>query len=310
MKLKNYVDTVKNRMSCLSWVMVKNGLAHTTDLKVYAIEPSELPDGFYVLSDLQHGIVLPVGGADEMSNKFPAPESQPVNWFSMSSDQAWAILDAFTCISTDESRYYMNGVHIDSDGRVAATDGQRLTIEDAKFSPLLVGTIIPNRPAMKRFLKPDRKRECLEVGATEKKIWFRRGLSILSVELIEGKFPEVSRVIPDETAYGELFFEIPSDEVLNRSSWLSPKAQRVFFETDGRVTVEHPTSEKSERLEIGRTKAVLKDPVAVKAGFLKDARKAGGTRAQVSAEFGGNKRALVVHLPSGARQIIMPMRMD
>ena len=307
MRLKNYVDTVKNRMSCLSWVLVKNGLAHTTDLKVYAIEPTELPDGFYVLTDLQHGLIIPLSAEVD---KFPKLGGQPVEWHPMSSDQAWAILDAFACISDDECRYYMNGIYIDSDGRVVATDGRRLSVEDAKFSPLVGGNIIPNKPALKRFLKPDRKRERLEIATGEKRVWFRRGQSVLAVDTIEGQFPNVNRVIPDGTGYGDLWFEIPEDVVLNRSSYLSPKAQRVFFEVDGRVTVEHPEGEGKPRLEIGRGSAVLKQPVAVTARFLKDARKAGGRRALVQDAEGGNKKALIVNLPTGARQIIMPMQQD
>ncbi|MBK6702908.1 MAG: DNA polymerase III subunit beta [Caulobacteraceae bacterium] len=108
-------------------------------------------------------------------------------------------------ISTEETRYYLNGIFlhtIDSDGqklRAVATDGHRLALADypaPKGSVGMPGVIVPRKTIneLKRLL--DDAADLVEISVSPQKIRFALGDAVLTSKLIDGSFPEYARVIP------------------------------------------------------------------------------------------------------------------
>jgi DNA polymerase-3 subunit beta len=109
-------------------------------------------------------------------------------------------------ISTEETRYYLNGIFmhtVQQDGatilRAVATDGHRLALADAdapKGAQGMPGVIIPRKTIneLKRLL--DDASDHVEVSVSSQKIRFALGDAVLTSKLIDGSFPEYARVIP------------------------------------------------------------------------------------------------------------------
>lgn len=108
-------------------------------------------------------------------------------------------------ISTEETRYYLNGIFlhtVDADGqklRAVATDGHRLALADhpaPKGSVGMPGVIVPRKTIneLKRLL--DDASDLVEISVSPQKIRFALGDAILTSKLIDGSFPEYARVIP------------------------------------------------------------------------------------------------------------------
>jgi len=107
-------------------------------------------------------------------------------------------------ISTEETRYYLNGIFFHAPAgagtlRAVATDGHRLARVEI---PLPAGAegmpdiIIPRKCVAEiRKLLDERDGE-VEIALSAAKIRFRIGAAILTSKLIDGTFPDYSRVIP------------------------------------------------------------------------------------------------------------------
>ncbi len=113
-------------------------------------------------------------------------------------------------ISTEETRYYLNGIffHTVAEGsaaklRAVATDGHRLALADApapKGATGMPGVIVPRKTIneLKRLL--DDAADMVEIAVSTQKIRFALGDAVLTSKLIDGSFPEYARVIPKSNA--------------------------------------------------------------------------------------------------------------
>ena len=109
-------------------------------------------------------------------------------------------------ISTEETRYYLNGVYMhvaDGDGakalRCVATDGHRLARIDAALpdgAENMPGVIVPRKTVgeLRKLLDDDEAQ--IAVSVSETKVRFATPLITLTSKVIDGTFPDYSRVIP------------------------------------------------------------------------------------------------------------------
>ncbi len=109
-------------------------------------------------------------------------------------------------ISTEETRYYLNGVYMhiaDGDGgkklRCVATDGHRLARIDADMpadAADMPGVIVPRKTVgeLRKLLDDDEMQ--IAVSVSETKIRFATPLITLTSKVIDGTFPDYTRVIP------------------------------------------------------------------------------------------------------------------
>ncbi|MBP7480353.1 MAG: DNA polymerase III subunit beta [Spirochaetaceae bacterium] len=155
-------------------------------------------------------------------------------------------------VSDDETRYFMNGVFMEkkeSDLIFVATDGRRLAYikKDLGISiPDFKGVIIPPK-ILSIILKRASDEGPISIGVSDKTVFFRFNNYDFSSVLIEGQFPNYSRVIPEtQTSY----FEVEKRdlvEALKRVALLvEQKSRRVYLSVSpGTLTIS------SQETEIG-----------------------------------------------------------
>lgn len=109
-------------------------------------------------------------------------------------------------ISTEETRYYLNGVYMhiaEGDGgkklRCVATDGHRLARIDADMpsgAEDMPGVIVPRKTVgeLRKLLDDDDME--IAVSVSETKVRFATPLITLTSKVIDGTFPDYTRVIP------------------------------------------------------------------------------------------------------------------
>ena len=109
-------------------------------------------------------------------------------------------------ISTEETRYYLNGVYLhvaEEEGaqklRAVATDGHRLARVDADLPDGAAGmadVIVPRKTVgeLRKLLEEDGA--TITVSVSETKIRFAGQDVVLTSKVIDGAFPDYSRVIP------------------------------------------------------------------------------------------------------------------
>lgn len=126
--------------------------------------------------------------------------------FDVASDQLKRLIDKTRfAISTEETRYYLNGIYLhvsdngDSTLRAVATDGHRLARmeiplpDGAKGMP---GIIVPRKTVNELRKLIDEFDGDVSVALSETKIQFSFDGAVLTSKLIDGTFPDYSRVIP------------------------------------------------------------------------------------------------------------------
>lgn len=109
-------------------------------------------------------------------------------------------------ISTEETRYYLNGVYMhvaEGDGgrvlRCVATDGHRLARIDAPLpegAESMPGVIVPRKTVneLRKLLENDDT--TIAISVSETKVRFATPEIALTSKVIDGTFPDYSRVIP------------------------------------------------------------------------------------------------------------------
>ena len=108
-------------------------------------------------------------------------------------------------ISTEETRYYLNGIflHVTDDAtpvlKAAATDGHRLarvTVARPDGAAGMPDIIVPRKCIAELRKLLDEVDGSVEVSLSPSKIRFNLGTAVLTSKLIDGTFPDYSRVIP------------------------------------------------------------------------------------------------------------------
>jgi len=129
------------------------------------------------------------------------------NKFSLSAQQLRGLIDRTRfAISTEETRYYLNGIYLhaaESDGakvlRAVATDGHRLARVEEPLPPgagSMPGVIIPRKTVNELRKLLDEVTGDVDIALSDTRIQFKVGTITLTSKLIDGTFPEYERVIP------------------------------------------------------------------------------------------------------------------
>lgn len=139
---------------------------------------------------------FPVMASSEYASNFSAPAPVLRRLFDKSK----------FAISTEETRYYLNGVYMhvsDADGgkvlRCVATDGHRLARIDADLpegAADMPGVIVPRKTVgeLRKLLEDDEMK--IAVSVSETKVRFATPEITLTSKVIDGTFPDYTRVIP------------------------------------------------------------------------------------------------------------------
>jgi DNA polymerase-3 subunit beta len=260
-----------------------------------------------------------VGMAPEEFPKLPKEESSHLVKLSGNTLLEMIRKTSFA-ISTDETRYILNGVFFEPrEGgkvRMVATDGHRLTLIERELPgdfKLKGGVIIPRKGLfeLKRLLEeaPDAE---VQLGFADNSALFKKpGLSMV-MRLIDGQFPEYQRVIPKE---GEKQLSVNRARLtdgLKRISLLSAdKSNAVkisLAEGQLRITANNP--------DLGEAKDDLEVPykgggltIGFNARYLLDVLQVVESD-EVALELGDEHSPGVLHAPGDRSYtaVVMPMR--
>jgi DNA polymerase III subunit beta len=109
-------------------------------------------------------------------------------------------------ISTEETRYYLNGIYLHTAEtgklktlRAVATDGHRLAqveLPRPKGADGMPGVIIPRKTVHEIARLAEDSSAKVKVGVSQTKVRFEIGPVVLTSKLIDGTFPDYGRVIP------------------------------------------------------------------------------------------------------------------
>jgi DNA polymerase-3 subunit beta len=171
----------------------------------------KLPEGSQVELTAAEGRITVVAGRARFTlstlprDDFPViAEGELPTTFELPAETLKQIIDKTRfAISTEETRYYLNGIYIhvseDSMLRAAATDGHRLarvTVACPDGAEAMPGVIVPRKCIAELRKLLDEVDGSVGVSLSNSKIRFDLGQAILTSKLIDGTFPDYSRVIP------------------------------------------------------------------------------------------------------------------
>ncbi len=178
-------------------------------------------------------------------------------------------------ISTEETRYYLNGVYMHvSTGdsgpvlRCVATDGHRLARIDAPLPPnaeAMPGVIVPRKTVgeLRKLLDDDDA--IIAVSVSETKVRFATPVITLTSKVIDGTFPDYTRVIPmgnsrrlevDATEFAKAVDRVATvSSERSRAVKLSLEEDRLILSVtapdSGNAEEELAVAYSDEKLEIG-----------------------------------------------------------
>lgn len=155
-------------------------------------------------------------------------------------------------ISTEETRYYLNGIYMHAhDGvlRAVATDGHRLALSEMSIpagAEGLPGVIIPRKTVAEIRRLIDSSDADVNVSVSDAKIRFNLGNAVLTSKLIDGSFPDYDRVIPKnnekELVIDNKVFADAVDRVATISAEKSRSIKLTLSQDSLALVVDNPES--------------------------------------------------------------------
>jgi DNA polymerase-3 subunit beta len=225
-------------------------------------------------------------------------------------------------ISTEETRYYLNGIYLHLAGaakaqtlRAVATDGHRLAqvdLELPKGAAGMPGVIVPRKTVGEVLrLIEDRDSE-VTIELSQGKIRFTIGDVVLTSKLIDGTFPDYARVIPvgndKELVVDKKDFEAAVDRV---STVSSERGRAVKLSLSGgklMLSVTNPDSgSANEEIEVEYNSDAL--DIGFNSRYLLDiAAQIEGEVAVLKLADPGSPTLIQDKDAKGALYVLMPMR--
>ena len=225
-------------------------------------------------------------------------------------------------ISTEETRYYLNGIYLheaDRDGtallRAVATDGHRLASVEiplpagAKGMP---GVIVPRKAVAELRKLIDESGDEVAVSLSESKIRFAFDDAVLTSKLIDGTFPDYQRVIPEgNDKVMEVDCGVFAEAVDRVSAISSEKSRAIKLSLDGGTLVlsasspEHGSA--TEELEVAYDGDLLE--IGFNSAYLLDVtRQIEGETARFTMADSASPTLMQETDDASALYVLMPMR--
>lgn len=172
--------------------------------------------------------------ADEFPN-FPKPDQG--QYLSLGSSLCKEMIEkTFFAISQDESKYNLNGIfcQIQENSeqlRLVATDGHRLSMIDKKISQsqsaqLAKGVILPRKGILELKKLAEEGEGDLQLGFMDNNAVISKDRTVIIMRLVDGEFPDYSRVIPKANEQQATIAVDPFLHALRRMIILSSEKSR------------------------------------------------------------------------------------
>ena len=207
------------------------------------------------------------------------------NNFTLGSTELKALIEKTRfAISTEETRYYLNGIYLHQAKdkgtlRAVATDGHRLAQAETALpagADGMPGVIVPRKTVLEVVKLLEGDAQDVDVALSATKIRFTAGRLVLTSKLIDGTFPDYERVIPKNHTKVLLADTKGFAAAVDRVSTISQEKSRAvkMSLSDGKLVLvvnnpdagsaeeELPVSYDKEPLEIGFNSRYLMDVAA------------------------------------------------
>jgi DNA polymerase-3 subunit beta len=163
-------------------------------------------------------------------------------------------------VSTDPHKYALNGSLINLTGGelcMVSTDGHRMSVVlrdmGEEFQDKSLDIIIPRKTLieLQKSLKVEASEEELQIALLENRIFFKVGVRVLFSRLIDGKFPDYNKAIPQDN---DIVFELERAkllEVVRRKVVLSSEKSKLVRLTfsPGELVVVLKNAERGESID-------------------------------------------------------------
>lgn len=251
------------------------------------------------------------------------PVMQPVDAataFTLPAETLRHVIDAVHfAISTEETRYYLNGIHLHRDGEndlvAVATDGHRLARAPLRLAePLDLPPIIVPRKTVDQVAKllPDKGE--VKLGISPSRISIELGDAVLVSKLIDGTYPDYQRVVPQGNANRFVVDRAALSAAVDRVTTISAGGKALKFAfADGELTLAANNPDAGSAEETVPLQMLDGEPVEIgfNGRYCLDMLAAAQGESVVFALADGGSPALVE--PRGAASpapyfVIMPMR--
>ena len=277
-------------------------------------------DGQMVLSSGRSRFSLPCLPTEE----FPVMSGGDLpHEFALTAAELRSLIDRTRfAISTEETRYYLNGIYLhaaDRDGtdvlRAVATDGHRLASVEVPLpagAGGMPGIIVPRKTVTELRKLIDESGDEVSVGLSDSKIRFSFDDAVLTSKLIDGTFPDYQRVIPQGNDKElEVDRKLFADAVDRVSAISSEKSRAVKLAMANGVLVlsasspEHGSA--TEEIEVNYTGDDLE--IGFNSSYLLDiTRQIEGDNAHFSLADAASPTILREGGDASALYVLMPMR--
>ena len=271
-------------------------LAGRSSFSLQTLPESDFPD--LAAGDMTHKFTLPAAALKRMIDKTQF------------------------AISTEETRYYLNGIYFHTAGigkalalRAVATDGHRLAqfdLEAPAGAEGMPGVIVPRKTVGEVQRLIDGIEGEIGIELSQSKIRFTHGAVVLTSKLIDGTFPDYGRVIPlgndKELEVNKRDFEHAVDRV---STVASERGRAVKLSLSAGhlvLSVTNPDSgSATEELEVGYDADPL--DIGFNSRYLLDiAAQLEGDAALLKLADPGSPTLIQDKDAKGATYVLMPMR--
>jgi DNA polymerase-3 subunit beta len=222
-------------------------------------------------------------------------------------------------MAQQDVRYYLNGMLLETSAktlRSVATDGHRLAVCDVELAEggkTGQQVIVPRKGVLElqRILGNDD--QMLELGIGSNHVQVQVGDIRFTSKLIDGRFPEYGRVIPNNPPHIVTAVREDLRQALQRAAILSNEKYRGirFAVKTNALTIQshNPEQEEAEEeVEVGYDGPELE--IGFNVNYLLDALSViDGPEVQVGLTDGNSSCLIRAAADSGARFVVMPMRL-
>lgn len=167
---------------------------------------------------------------------FPKPENfEAIQTVTVCEDVIKDLVDrTHFAMADNDVRYYLMGTYVElgaEDLRFVATNGHRLALADAKVSsgiPEKADMILPRKAILELRRLLDKTGEELSLSFDDKHAVFQLSTITLRTKLIDGRFPDYQRVIPQSTPLSMRTDTALLRQVIQRVAILANKGQETI----------------------------------------------------------------------------------
>jgi DNA polymerase III subunit beta len=265
---------------------------------------------------------LPVESFPEIKTDF-TPETATV--FSLS---APVLNEAFSkcavAISTEESRYYLNGIYLHFSATdvmglrgllACSTDGHRMVLRSiaALVPTSMPGVIVPRKTVLQMIKLTAKSKDQVRITVSQTKIRFWVGDVMITSKLIDGIFPDYQRVIP---RHNDEKWEMDTVQLISAIEQVTTisqeKSRCVKFEFGrGQLKLSVLTAENGcSELEIQARDESLKGELTIgfNSSYILDAAKSCGKAMQFHLNDYGSPTLITDESDPRGIAVLMPMR--